>query len=272
MPGMITDAASAAALLASEANVCAAFLDLVPSLPGETYDGPEMFRYMSGLSPSLWNGVVRARLTPESADQQVEEALGRFERHGVPMLWWLSYSSRPADLEQRLEERGLKLRMTLREMSADLSAIPDSVPVPAECKITEVRMAEELANAIRVMTTTYGQTDADAEAMTLHQERVGYGGDRPLHQFLGYLDGKPVSTASMHLSHGIAGIYTVATLPEARRRGIGGAVTLAALRLARDAGYRVASLQASEMGAPVYARLGFQDRFPIRMYRWPPLT
>jgi ribosomal protein S18 acetylase RimI-like enzyme len=269
---MITDPADAAALLASEANLCAAFQDLVPALPGETYDGSDMFRLMSGLPFALWNPVFRPRLTPETADQQIEEVLRGFESRGVPMNWWLTHSSQPADLARRLERRGLGATMPLREMSVDLNRIPDSVPIPPGARIVEARTPEDLAQANRVMTTCYGETDAVAEAMTRHQEQVGFGGERPLHQFLGYLDGKPVSTASVHLSHGIAGIYTVATLREARRQGIGGAVTLAALHLARDAGYRVASLQASEMGAPVYARLGFEDRFLILSYRWPPPT
>jgi ribosomal protein S18 acetylase RimI-like enzyme len=272
MPEMITDPAGAAALSASEANVCAALLDLLPSVAGGTHDGPEMFRYVSGLPAPLWNGVVRARLSPEMADQQIEMALRPFENHAVPMTWWLSYSSQPADLGRRLEKRGLAVNFTLREMSADLSAIPDSVSLPPGAKVTEVRTAEELAQANRISTSCFGQSEAVAEGMTRHQALVGFGGERPLHHFLGYLDGKPVSTASVHLSHGIAGIYTVGTLSEARRRGLGGAVTLAALHAARDAGYRVASLQASPMGAPVYARLGFQDRFPIPMYRWPPPT
>jgi hypothetical protein len=43
----------------------------------------------------------------------------------------------------------------------------------------------------------------------------------------------------------------------------------APLREARAAGYRVGTLQASEMGFPVYRRLGFQEVCTFGLYLWP---
>ena len=65
----------------------------------------------------------------------------------------------------------------------------------------------------------------------------------------------------------MAGLYAVVTLPWARRRGIGTALTVAPLVEARAAGYRTATLQASVGGQGVYARIGFVPCGAFREYK-----
>jgi GNAT superfamily N-acetyltransferase len=74
---------------------------------------------------------------------------------------------------------------------------------------------------------------------------------------LGFLDGTPVATSGLFLSDALAGVYNVATVPEHRGKGLGAALTWAAARAGADAGLTRAVLQASQMGEPVYARMGY---------------
>lgn len=87
--------------------------------------------------------------------------------------------------------------------------------------------------------------------------------------YLGLLDGEPVCTSSLVATAGIAGIYWVATLEAHRHRGLGEAITWAAVRGGISQGCRTASLQASAAGEPVYARMGFETPFHYVKYGRP---
>jgi len=79
------------------------------------------------------------------------------------------------------------------------------------------------------------------------------------HVLVARLGGENVATA-MALDHdGDCGIYNVATLERARRRGLGTALTALLLHDARARGCRTASLQATAMAERVYAAVGFRD-------------
>ncbi|MEO8461761.1 MAG: GNAT family N-acetyltransferase [Chloroflexota bacterium] len=85
-------------------------------------------------------------------------------------------------------------------------------------------------------------------------------GDPDVRVSVGYLDGAPVSCAAAIRSDSCVGIYAVGTLEHARRRGIGRAVTWAAIEAGASAwGSSIAILQSSEMGVPVYRSMGFQE-------------
>ncbi|HET6662409.1 MAG TPA: GNAT family N-acetyltransferase, partial [Rubrobacter sp.] len=90
-------------------------------------------------------------------------------------------------------------------------------------------------------------------------------------RYIAYQDGVAVATSALLLHAGVAGIFAVATIPQARRRGLGTAVTQAPLLEARRRGYRVGTLQSSPMGFPVYGRLGFREVcHPIGLFLWRP--
>jgi GNAT superfamily N-acetyltransferase len=76
--------------------------------------------------------------------------------------------------------------------------------------------------------------------------------------YLGRLDGEPVATTMLFVGGGVASVYAVGTVPAARGKGIGGAITLAPLLETREEGLRHAVLFSTELGVHAYERIGFR--------------
>ncbi len=76
--------------------------------------------------------------------------------------------------------------------------------------------------------------------------------------YVGYADGDPVVSGLGWRTGRTVGVYSIATIESARRRGYGAAMTARVVAGGVVAGCDVAALQASEMGRPIYERLGFR--------------
>ena len=76
--------------------------------------------------------------------------------------------------------------------------------------------------------------------------------------YVGCADGSPVVSGLGWRSGPTIGVYSIATVQSARRRGYGAAMTARVMADGVDAGCEQAALQASDMGRPIYERLGFR--------------
>ena len=99
---------------------------------------------------------------------------------------------------------------------------------------------------------------------------LGIDSSRPWRTYLGRLNGNPVATIRLFYASGVVSVHHVATVHEARRMGIGTALTVHALREARSQGYRVAVLTATPEGFPVYQKIGFRTYTTLSGYNWRP--
>ncbi len=216
------------------------------------------------------NCVVRADLTPEEANGVILESLERFREHGAPGSWHVGPSMRPKHLGERLLTHGFSYGGNDIGMAADLSGLREDLPVPDRLIIERVRDEEGLAAWEDTLARGFGEGPVEAGWVSEMYRRLGLSDSRPWRHYLGRLGGEPVATSTLFLGAGVAGIYFVFTVGEARRQGIGAAATLAPLLEAREMGYRVGILGSSELGYPVYRRLGFREYCKIRIYEWHP--
>jgi ribosomal protein S18 acetylase RimI-like enzyme len=84
-----------------------------------------------------------------------------------------------------------------------------------------------------------------------------------------YRGEQPVSAALTYSSDGIASLQWVGTVAAARQMGLGRAMTQRVTNLAFERGAARVTLQASEMGEPVYTKLGYETLYRYQNYcRW----
>jgi ribosomal protein S18 acetylase RimI-like enzyme len=120
------------------------------------------------------------------------------------------------------------------------------------------------------MRVGFEEDDAELHAEARLGDAVGYAPDAPLQRFFGVAEGRPVASSGLMLGGGIAGIYSVSTAARLRGRGIGAAMTSAAMLRARELGYRVAMLGSAPKAVPLYRRIGYRRVCTVNTYLWDP--
>jgi GNAT superfamily N-acetyltransferase len=151
-------------------------------------------------------------------------------------------------------------------MWADLTSVLDTPAVSANFHIEYVRNLKMLDEWMQVSAEGFG---VDVQIYYDAYARHSFGPDSFSLHYIGYLDERPVTSSTLLLAGGIAGIYDVSTSPAWRRQGFGRAITWAMMREAQDRGYQSAWLWSSPMGKGVYGELGFAAAdFGIREYQW----
>ncbi len=237
---------------------------------GEVRRDEDLQLTSSGVRFRAINVVALANLSPAATAGRIDEAIAWMRVRTDRWRWLVGLTSRPLDLEERLLAAGLIQVGNSLGMALDLVAWRTSAgalaPAPAGVTVELVSDEPALARWRDVQQRGLGLDNEATEAWWLAHRRLGFDPASPLLNWVASVDGEPVAAAALFLGAGVAGIYNVCTVPEARRRGIGAAVTAAALREAASRRLRVAVLGSSEMGYPVYRRLGFQEVSRLRSY------
>ena len=213
----------------------------------------------SGTDDRILNPVLETRMSAETADADIDAILESFRRAGHAFIWWRMPHAEPADLGDRLTRAGLAASGgDWPGMAVELAEL-DPVPTLTEIELRRVTNETELAAYIEVFAPILSPSRGFTERFRLVSAAVLSDPDPAVVNYVAWRSGTPIGTASLVVAGGAAGIYNVTTAEEARRRGIGAALTLQALHEGRRRGLTHGVLQASELGLGVYERIGFRE-------------
>jgi GNAT superfamily N-acetyltransferase len=268
MSEILQDLSAPALVTAIEANQFEAYQIFHHWPRAEVHDGPDMLWTITDIPNSMFNKVFRAQLGPDNVDAAIEAVIARCRSRNVPVAWHVGPVTRPANLGEYLEAYGFTHTSEAPGMVVDLLALNEGLQEPPGLIIERVADVETLKQFCYVFKVGFGWPDFVEDAWLDLFTNVGLGAQGPMRHYLGRLKGEPVATMSLFLGASVAGIYCTATVPDARRQGIGTAMTLALLREARALGFRVGILQSSEMGFSVYHKVGFREYCKQGGYEW----
>jgi ribosomal protein S18 acetylase RimI-like enzyme len=213
-----------------------------------------------------YNGVLRFQLQA-NVDQRIDSIVEHFARKQAQFMWVVHPSSRPSDLRDRLQSRGLEDVEPILGMARILDHLPELPPWPDDIEIRKVVDERDASAFYQFAAWRWHVPDEYKEhyAAIVKGFRFGQSGSKA-HMWQAWQAGQPVAKAGMYLGAKSAGIYAVATRPEARRRGLAGTLTLTALHEARSLGHRLAVLHSTPMAESLYRSLGFETVAEFRLF------
>ncbi|CEK11846.1 bifunctional GrpB family protein/GNAT family N-acetyltransferase [Legionella hackeliae] len=216
----------------------------------------------SGLSDDTFNYVIDADFSSENADRKIIEVTDYFMKKNTPFSWWICPQDKPENLSVHLEEHGYKNTENNCAMFFDLDtwdgqivSIPSLEIVRATDEKTLHDFALVLANDEKAFKTYFSWI---ASILT---------DDDPIEYYVGYINGKPVVRGLSCYFAQAAGLHWLSTTPEERKKGYGTAMQQYRLKRAKELGYHIAVLQASEGGYSLYKQLGYKECGSFREYK-----
>lgn len=218
-------------------GACDAALQRLPGVTAAVFpSGPERTVYN--------NAILERDLAASERGDALDAMEGAYAAAGAKRFAaWVHENDR--HMRTDLERRGYSLQETTRAMGMEL----DDMRMPRP----EIELgATDWDDYLRIFGLPPGLlSGADHTAF---------------HVLVARVDGERVATAMAFDHHGDCGIYNVATLEHARRRGLGTALTAIHLHDALARGCRTASVQSTAIAEGVYASVGFRDLGRILEY------
>ncbi len=244
----------------AHANHVEAYRALARTIPGARIQEDSDATYLRTELPAQdFNSVFVAR-RPGNPDRIVDRAKRFFDGWKGPRKI-ISTPEAAEAVRPAAEHLHLTLDEGLPLMILDPLDRP-AIPLPKGLSLDQVEDAETLRTYFMTGAQGYGAPREAFAPLTENEDALARVLETPgWTNYLASIGRLPVATVLRFTSHRVAGIYFVSTLPEYRRRGIGGAITLRAALEGNQEGCTISGLQSSKMGFPVYQRIGYRVAF-----------
>jgi GNAT superfamily N-acetyltransferase len=213
-----------------------------------------------------YNTVLRFQVERD-VDRRIDSLVKSYAGRNVTQLWIVHPSALPTDLPQRLVEHGLQEIEIAPCMARRLENLPEPPRLPKGVEIREAIEDSDLMELYGLAAWRWGVPEEYRPQLRKMIEKfeIGERGSNT-RMWLALKDGVPISKIGLYNGSGSAGIYGVATKPEARGLGIASILMNIAMKAAKEMGHKLAVLDSSPLAEKLYQRLGFITVAPLRLY------
>lgn len=224
----------------------------------------DFLRTDCGLPSDTFNVAIPLRDNP--TDELYAAMVTAFTARGLPMALWL-WDFLP-QWRAYLGQSPLPLAETNLGMYAAADTLRIVPELPQDFSIRKVTTGADVLDFAGVMAAVFGQS-AEADNVRRYYARLAHSGfynDSATKMYVGYRNGRAVSTGSIIITAEATGIYDIATLESERNRGLGSAMFHHILKEIQNMGHPLCVLQASPMGAGIYRRAGFETACEVFIF------
>jgi len=187
-----------------------------------------------------------------------------FGQFHLPWSWIVDPIKDKTALKEELEKRGCSLFSNYPVMIYRFdSAFPES-----DFKGVVIRevSSDQLSEWICPLQEAFQVTEREALFyQEAHQRALEKKAN--FRHFVAYIEGEPVSAATLSLSSYGARLDDIGTKIAFQRKGLATAVTLYAMKVAKELGYPWVCLEASDEGIPLYTKMGFTELYRNEVYQ-----
>ena len=213
----------------------------------------------AGVPTPFFNRVFAFEAPPSS---ELSAAVAWMAERDVP--FWVTVTEPAAEVVEN-HRSDLDLVKAAEQPGMAMAPLDEIPPRDSVAEIAEVTDPDEREEFSTVTASAFEMpldvaAQVDQAALAADDVRL----------FLGSVDGHPAASGLLLQSGDVAGVYSIGVVEEFRRRGIGEAMSWEVLRAGHESGCQVGVLQSSEMGYPLYKRMGFET--VVTYHHFEPVT
>lgn len=225
------------------------------AMSAEQLDTGEVIAVIAAIKDSMLNVVMDTQSTDATIEATIAAVKSFYQRHQKEWFWIVGPLSKPESLSQHLIKNGLSLNETFSSCYFDLKKPLESLSTP-NFIIKEATPEDELYEWSKPLNKAFPNSD-QAESFRKLNASLPHGEGAAFHHYVGYFNTKPVCCGTLFVTNNAVMIHNVGTDPDYARKGFGTAMTVHAMLHAKQLGYQLCFLDASENGLKVYQRIGF---------------